>query len=104
MDQETLHLSWSDAQAALDELRSWGANLHPARQLGLRTPRWRDALIAALNERAARQDGGRVVLDLEVVYGHALKPPEAFPVAGETRIGLEVFRQRLGGTRVVRSR
>jgi malonyl-CoA O-methyltransferase len=104
MDQETLRLSWSSARAALDELRGFGGNLHPARHQGMRTAHWRDQLQAALEERAARHAGGRVVLELEVVYGHALKPPERFPVATETRIGLEVFRQGLGGARVVRSR
>jgi malonyl-CoA O-methyltransferase len=86
MDQELLTLTWPDARAALLELRSLGANLHPRRCAGLRTPRWQRRLEAGLQRmtgaRKDRGDGrgdevgnrGRIELTLEIVYGHAFKP------------------------------
>lgn len=71
MDQETLHLHWSSPEALLAELRSLGGHLGPGRLPGLRTPRWRQRLQAAL---AARTDAqGRIGLTVELVYGHAFK-------------------------------
>jgi malonyl-CoA O-methyltransferase len=71
MDQERLTLRWADAQALLRELRELGANASNARHAGLRTPRWRDALLAALQGLAAAD--GRIALSFEIVYGHAFK-------------------------------
>jgi malonyl-CoA O-methyltransferase len=85
MDQEPLRLTWATPHAALAELRSLGTNADPARFAGLRTPRWRARLHAALAERA--QADGRVALGFEVVYGHAFKP--APRVAGETRVAVD---------------
>ena len=52
MDQEHLTLHWPGPRELLAELRSLGGNLNPARHRGLRTPRWRSRLEAALRERA----------------------------------------------------
>lgn len=72
MDQELLRLTWADGDAALRELRTLGANVAIGRHPGLRTPRWRDALVRAV-EASARRDG-RVELSFEIVHGHAFKP------------------------------
>src|SRR5207247_496200 len=48
MDQEQITLTWATPQALLDELRTLGGNAHPQRFAGLRTPRWRERLCAAL--------------------------------------------------------
>ncbi|UUX95686.1 methyltransferase domain-containing protein [Aquabacterium sp. J223] len=100
MDQEVLTLHWADADAALAELRALGGNAHPARLAGLRTPRWRDRLRAAL---AARADAaGRIALRFEVVYGHAVKPPPRPAVAPSTAVSLDdmraMVRRPRGGT------
>jgi len=84
MDQEMLHLTWATPAALLAELRSLGINADTARHAGLRTPRWRARLQAALVERAGAD--GRIALEFEIVYGHAFNPPPRVAVAGETRL------------------
>jgi malonyl-CoA O-methyltransferase len=84
MDQELLKLTYDGPAALLAELRALGGNADPARFAGLRTPRWRERLLAALRERAAAD--GRIALGVEVVYGHAFRPLPRARVAGETRL------------------
>jgi len=84
MDQEMLRLTWATPAALLSELRGLGANAEPARHAGLRTPRWRARLEAALAERAGTD--GRIALEFEIVYGHAFNPPPRVVVTGETRL------------------
>ena len=98
MDQERLTLTWSSPQALLAELRTLGGNADPARQRGLRTPRWHARLVAALRERAGPD--GRIGLDFEVVYGHAFNPPPRAQVAAETRVPVEDLRQMARSPRV----
>lgn len=84
MDQEMLRLTWATPDALLTELRGLGQNADPARCPGLRTPRWRARLGAALAERAGSD--GRIALEFEIVYGHAFNPPPRAAVTGETRL------------------
>lgn len=91
MDQEILQLSWADGAAMLAELRQWGVNADPARHAGLRTPRWHAALEAAL----ARN--GRPSLEIELVYGHAVRARPRPRVAAETTVGLQDMRSILRG-------
>jgi malonyl-CoA O-methyltransferase len=87
MDQELLRLTWATPAALLAELRTLGINADPSRHAGLRTPRWRTRLEAALAERAGPD--GRIALEFEVVYGHAFNPPPRVRVAGETRLSAQ---------------
>jgi len=91
MDQERLTLTWPSAVALLAELRGLGANADPARHGGLRTPRWRERLEAALTQRAGPD--GRVGLEFEIVYGHAFSPPARARAAGETRVAVDDLRR-----------
>jgi malonyl-CoA O-methyltransferase len=87
MDQETLNLDYAGPEALLAELRGLGANLAPRRFAGLRTPRWRRLLHAGLREAAA--GGERLRLQVELVYGHAFRAPDAGPrVESQTTIAL----------------
>jgi malonyl-CoA O-methyltransferase len=88
MDMEKLTLTWETPQALLAELRTWGGNVALGRHAGLRTPRWRERLMAALAERLWRPDG-RLGLTIELVYGHAVKPEPRHKVAPETRVSLQ---------------
>ena len=88
MDMERLVLTWADADAMLAELRTWGGNVAWGRFAGLRTPRWRERLVAALNQHLRGPDG-RLRLTVEVVYGHAVKPLPKVPLAEETRVSLD---------------
>ena len=93
MDQETLRLTWSSPRAAVDELRSLGMNTDATRFAGLRTPRWRERLLAALGAHLDRQ--GRVVLEFEIVYGHAFKPVPRARLAAQTQVGLDDMKSML---------
>lgn len=95
MDQETLTLTWTDAPALLAELRTWGGNVDPQRHAGLRTPRWRAALLRRLQDLA--QADGRLALEVELVYGHAFKLAAAPRVAAETAIPLQQMRDLVRG-------
>jgi malonyl-CoA O-methyltransferase len=90
MDQERLTLTWATPEALLGELRTLGGNADPTRFAGLRTPRWRSRLLAALKERAGAD--GRIALEFELVYGHAFNPLPRAKVAGETRVALDDLR------------
>jgi malonyl-CoA O-methyltransferase len=90
MDQETLTLTWAGADALLAELRTLGGNVDPARRPGLRTPRWRARLADALATLAGAD--GRIALRLEVVYGHAFRPPPRPRMAGQTTVALDEMR------------
>jgi malonyl-CoA O-methyltransferase len=92
MDQELVCLNWPTADAALAELRTLGANVDPLRCRGLRTPRWKSRLMAALDELGQRSPGGRVTLTFEIAYGHAFRPPPRARVAPEARVDLADFR------------
>ena len=90
MDQETVTLTWPHADALLDELRTLGGNVAPARHPGLRTPRWRRRLLDALNATAGAD--GRVALEFEIVYGHAFRPPPRLRMAARTEVPLDDLR------------
>ena len=90
MDQERLRLTWSEPQKLLTDLRALGGNVSPARFPGLRTPRWRDRLLAALD--SLRGPDGLITLSLELVYGHAFKPVPRPRVSGETHVSLDEMR------------
>lgn len=90
MDQEQIVLTWADAESALAELRTLGANLHPRRSCGLRTPRWRERLLDGLRRTAGGD--GRVRLGFEIAYGHAFRPAPRPRVQAEARVDLADLR------------
>ncbi len=90
MDQESLTLTWPDAAALLAELRGLGGNAAPDRHAGLRTPRWRDRLHAAIDAR--RDAAGRVALEFEIVYGHAFCAAPRVRMDPSTHIPMEQMR------------
>ncbi|MBU6258155.1 MAG: methyltransferase domain-containing protein [Burkholderiales bacterium] len=90
MDQERLTLTWPDAAALLAELRGLGGNAALDRAAGLRTPRWRARLLALLGART--DAAGRIALEFELVYGHAVKPPPRPRLAAETAVPLDQMR------------
>ena len=97
MDQETLRLHWSTPESLLAELRGLGANLGSDRPHGLRTPRWKERLLAALRARAGAD--GRITLRFELVYGHAFKAaPRPAPGAPAT-VSLDQVRASLAAHR-----
>jgi len=98
MDQETVSLNWPSAEAVLAELRSLGGNADPQRAQGLRTPRWRQRLLQALQQRADGQ--GRITLSFELVYGHAFRPPPRPKLQASTEVSLDEMRAMVRAGRV----
>ena len=90
MDQELITLTWPSAQAALDELRGLGGNVARLRFAGLRTPRWRQRLLGAL--QATADATGRVGMVFELVYGHAFRPAPRPRLAPQTELPLDDMR------------
>jgi malonyl-CoA O-methyltransferase len=90
MDQETLTLSWPTPQAMLAELRGLGGNIAPDRMAGLRTPRWRARLEAALQSLAGAD--GRLHASFEIAYGHAFKALPRAQAGAPTTVSLEEMR------------
>ena len=94
MDLERVTLSYSSPQTLLDELRTLGRNLHPARFQALRGRQWYDRLQSALASGTAN-DAGRLELTFEINYGHAFKPAPKWAVKPETTLPLDAMRQTL---------
>ena len=90
MDQETLSLRWTDPEALLCELRTLGRNTRPGRPAGLRTPRWRDALLEALG--SLRGPDGSIALSFEIAYGHAFKAAPRLRADQPTTVSLDDMR------------
>ena len=90
MDQETITLTWPNAQALLAELRALGGNVDPARHRGLRGRRWHERLIERLQARCGAS--GRIGLEFELVYGHAFRPLPRVRVSAETAVPLAELR------------
>lgn len=94
MDQEVIRLTWRKPEEAAAELRTLGSNVDAARHAGLRTPRWRARLHDTLASLPGSEED-RVMLEFEVVYGHAFKPAPRFRVESESRIGVDDLRRTL---------
>ncbi len=95
MDMERISLSYSSAEAMLEELRGLGRNLSTSRFPGLRSRAWRDALCTAIEQRGARSPDGRLMLTFEVVYGHAYKPAPRVPLGASQTVSMEDMRAML---------
>jgi malonyl-CoA O-methyltransferase len=95
MDMERITLTYETPDRMLDELRGWGRNLHIQRFSGLRGRRWRAQLDEVLMTLARPEEGGRLSLTFEIVYGHAMKPQPRAKLSAQTEIGLDQMRQML---------
>ncbi|WP_416547731.1 biotin synthase [Limnohabitans sp. DCL3] len=101
MDMERITLTYETPERLLAELRSWGRNLHVQRFSGLRGRGWLEQLKQMLMTLARPEEGGRLALSFEIVYGHALKPSPRVPLSVQTAIGLDQMRQMLrSGARI----
>jgi malonyl-CoA O-methyltransferase len=101
MDMERITLSFADPSRLLRELRELGRNLHPARYPALRTRRWRQALLQAMDAQMRGADG-KLALTFEVIYGHAMKPAPRHTVRAQTVLSLEQMRASLNQRKTYR--
>lgn len=95
MDMEHITLSYSSAQALLQELRELGRNLHAARFAALRGRGWQAQLIRALEAGLPRDENGRLLLTFEIIYGHAFKPVPRVPVGSRQSVSVDDMRTML---------
>ena len=100
MDMERIVLTYETPQKLLQDLRELGRNLHPDRFPALRGKAWKAKLEAALVEHLADpQEGGRLKLTFEVIYGHAMKPKPHVKLSEHSAVSLQDMRSMLQGSR-----
>ena len=97
MDMERITLTYQAPTRLLADLRELGRNLHPARFAGLRTPRWRSGLEAAISQhlRTEESANGTIALSFEVIYGHAFKPAPRVKLDERSAVSLNDMRAML---------
>ena len=96
MDMERLTLHFASPERLLAELRELGRNLHPSRFQGWRGRGWRAQLLRAMDQELRTGPGpAPLALTFELIYGHALKPPERMAVAARTEVSLAAMRRTL---------
>ncbi len=103
MDMERIVLTYASPERLLQELAELGCNLHPLRFSGLRTPRWRDQLLAQLASlKDDERHAGHIPLTFEIIYGHAYKPAPKIKVAAQSSFMLDDMRAMLKGDKASR--
>jgi malonyl-CoA O-methyltransferase len=95
MDMERISLSYSSAASLLAELRGLGRNLSDQRFGGCRSRRWHAALCAAIESGLPRSADGRLLLTVEIIYGHAFKPVPRVPLSASTSLAVDDMRAML---------
>lgn len=98
MDMERITLTYANADALLAECRLLGRNLHSDRFSGLRGKQWLAHLKTALLALAKPDQEGRLVVTVEVIYGHALKPLPRLKVEQHSSVSLQDMKTLLGKT------
>lgn len=97
MDMERITLSYSGARALLDDLRGLGRNLNVDRFPACRGRSWYARLCEVIESEVPRSPDGRLLLTLEIIYGHAFKPQPRVPLAGTSAVSLDDMRDMLRG-------
>ncbi len=104
MDMERITLTYATPSDLLKDLRLLGRNLHHQRYQNLRGRGWRQKLENALLALARPDHQGRLVLTVEVIYGHALKPLPRVRLAEQSSVTLAQMKTLLskssGNTRL----
>ena len=95
MDMERLTLTYASADRLLEDLRRMGRNLRRDRFPALRGRTWLAQLHQALLALAKPSTDGRLVLTIEVIYGHALKAAPRSKVSETTTVSLQDMRAML---------
>ena len=96
MDMERITLTYATPQDLLKDLRLLGRNLHHQRHQNLRGRGWLQNLENALLALAEPDQQGRLVLTVEVIYGHALKPLPKVRLADQSSVTLAQMKTMLG--------
>ena len=95
LDASFFDLTYSDSSALLADLRTLGSNTHDQRFPGCRSRQWRVQLCEALQEGLPRDEKGRLIVRIEVIWGHACAPSGVPAQTGETAISVDQMRGML---------
>lgn len=95
MDMERITLTYDSPASLLAECRILGRNLHRGRFANLRGRAWRSQLEQMLLTLAQPSQDGRLVVTVEVIYGHALKPLPRAKMSSESTVTLQAMRSLL---------
>ncbi len=95
MDMERITLTYSTAQALLDDLRDMGRNLSTQRAPHLGGRAGRARWLAAVEAHLPRDDQGRLTLTLELIHGHAAKAPPRVPLGPTVTVSVDDMRAML---------
>ncbi|MEY3513672.1 MAG: hypothetical protein RL420_695 [Pseudomonadota bacterium] len=98
MDMERITLTYATPADLLKDLHLLGRNLHHQRHQNLRGRGWLQNLENALLALAEPDQLGRLVLTVEVIYGHALKPLPKVRLADQSSVTLAQMKTMLGRT------
>lgn len=90
MDMETLNITYSSTDKLLDDVRAFGGNPLLTRQSGMTGRRHWQAFLDALESQ--RGPDGKLMLTMEIVYGHAFRPASRSLASGESIIRLDLNR------------
>ncbi len=99
VDMERITLTYSSAEAMLDELRLLGRNFSSQRFAGLRGRAWRQHLIEGMCADMPRDPDGRLRLSFELIYGHAFKPRPSLKALPQQSVPLDTLRDMLRSSR-----
>ena len=99
MDMERIRLAYPHARRLLQDLREVGRNFDDGRFGTLRGRGWLQALEEALERGLPRDEAGQLLLTVEVVYGHAVKPTPRLKVEGTSTLDLQDMRAMLRQSR-----
>ena len=95
MDMERIRLTYPDSQALWTDLRAMGRNLHRQRFAGLRGRAWQAQWHDRVQQLVQPDEQGRLVLTVEVIYGHALKGAPRAAVSSTSEVSLQDMRAML---------
>jgi len=90
MDMETLNITYSSVNKLLDDVRAFGGNPLLTRKTGLTGRKRWQAFSDALESQ--RGPDGKLMLSIEIVYGHAFRPASRALASDESIIQLNLRR------------
>jgi malonyl-CoA O-methyltransferase len=96
---ERLTLTYTSAERMIEDLRSWGRNLHRERARRTWSRQERHRWLNRIEAGMPRQTDGQLYLTFELIYGHAIKPAPRAKLAESTTVSLSDMRTLLRQSR-----
>jgi malonyl-CoA O-methyltransferase len=93
MDMEKISLTYQDVDTLFADVRALGGNPLSTRRRGLAGRDWLVRVRNALEKQ--RSSDGKIILTVEVVYGHAFRPVSRKTAAGESIVRFDLPKKSL---------